>query len=273
MYAVAVVGSRSSDLIERLVSDLSVRHSVATISNIPNAPAPGFEDAIGYTAEGTGVALGIGPEGWTAHGHERTVKESLDDLAPEYDYCFLDGFDDVLLPTIAIEGDDHTDYAGETISTVDDVDNADLDDLVRAIDATEPHKTLESLVAEVKRSPRADQAGAIATFTGCVRSKDGPNDAPTEQLEFETYEGVAEERMAAIENNLEDRDGVHEVCLHHRTGVIKDGEDIVFVVVLAGHREEAFRTVEDGINRLKADVPIFKKEITTDETFWVHERS
>jgi molybdopterin synthase catalytic subunit len=61
--------------------------------------------------------------------------------------------------------------------------------------------------------------------------------------------------------------------MHHRVGVIEDGEDIVFVVVLAGHREEAFRTVEDGINRLKDEVPIFKKERTTDEEFWVHEQS
>ncbi|PSP53856.1 molybdopterin synthase, partial [Halobacteriales archaeon QH_7_68_42] len=50
------------------------------------------------------------------------------------------------------------------------------------------------------------------------------------------------------------------------------GEDIVFVVVLAGHRREAFRTVEDGIDRLKDEVPLFKKEVTVEETFWSHER-
>lgn len=267
MYAVAVVGLGSSDLIERLVGDLSDRSSVATISNIPVAPAPGFEDAIGYAAEGTGVALGIGSDGWTAHGQEQSIDDALNDLAPEYDYCFLDGFDDAQLPTIALQGAEH---AGETISTVDDP-SADLSDLIEAIDATEPHETLESLVAQVKHSPGADRSGAIATFTGRVRAKDSPDDAPTEALEFETYAGVAEERMTAIENDLEERDGVYEVCMHHRTGVIEKGEDIVFVVVLAGHRQEAFRTVEDGINRLKADVPIFKKEVTTDEEFWVHE--
>jgi molybdopterin synthase catalytic subunit len=54
--------------------------------------------------------------------------------------------------------------------------------------------------------------------------------------------------------------------------VIEAGEDIVFVVVLAGHRREAFRAVEDGIDRLKDEVPIFKKEATESETFWVHRR-
>jgi molybdopterin synthase catalytic subunit len=268
MYAVAVVGPGSSDLIERLVRNLSGRSSVATISNIPVAPAPGFGDAISYAAEGTGIALGIGPDGWTAHGQEQSIEDALDDLAPEYDYCFLDGFDDAQLPTIAIRGAEDT---GDTIATVDDPNNTDCTELIEAIGATEPHETLESLVAQVKRSPDADRSGAIATFTGRVRAKDSPEDAPTESLEFETYAGVAEKRMTAIESDLEERNGVHEVCMHHRTGVIEKGEDIVFVVILAGHREEAFRTVEDGINRLKADVPIFKKEITTDEEFWVHE--
>ncbi len=78
--------------------------------------------------------------------------------------------------------------------------------------------------------------------------------------------------MAALETDLETRDGVFEVELYHRTGIVEDGEDIVFVVVLAGHREEAFRTVEDGINRLKDEVPLFKKEVTVEDEFWVHDR-
>ncbi|MFC6724850.1 molybdopterin synthase, partial [Halobium palmae] len=115
-------------------------------------------------------------------------------------------------------------------------------------------------------------AGAIATFTGRVRAKDGDDDPRTTALEFETYEGVADDRMDAIRADLTDREGVEEVLLHHRTGVVPDGEDIVFVVVLAGHREEAFRAVEDGINRLKDEVPIFKKETTVEDEFWVHDR-
>jgi len=79
--------------------------------------------------------------------------------------------------------------------------------------------------------------------------------------------------MEKIESELAAREGVFSVTMHHRVGRIEDGEDIVFVVVLAGHRTEAFRTVEDGINRLKDEVPIFKKEVTTDEEFWVHDRS
>ena len=124
----------------------------------------------------------------------------------------------------------------------------------------------------MKTVPDADRAGAIATFTGRVRARDGSDDDRTERLEVEKYEGVADERMAQIETELEARDGVLAVRTHHRTGVVEAGEDIVHVVVLAGHRREAFRAVEDGIDRLKDEVPLFKKEVTVEDEFWVHER-
>lgn len=272
MYTATVVGPHASALLERLVSELSTDSSVATVSSLPVAPAPGFEDAISYTAVGAGVSVGSSSDGWTAYNNrdDRSVADILDDLAPNYDYCLLGGVSEATLPTIAIDDADH---AGEAVATVEEPDVCALEPLIDAIDGTEPHETLESLVERVKDSSRADRAGAIATFTGRVRVKDDPEDHPTERLKFEAYEDVAADRLRTIRGELEDRDGVYEVCLHHRTGVIERGEDIVFVVVLAGHREEAFRTVEDGINRLKDEVPFFKKEVTTDEEFWVHERS
>jgi molybdopterin synthase catalytic subunit len=125
----------------------------------------------------------------------------------------------------------------------------------------------------VKAGAGAERSGAIATFTGRVRSKDSDDDARTERLTFEKYAGVAAERMAAISEELAAREGVFDVRMHHRVGTMRAGEDIVFVVVLAGHREAAFRTVEDGINRLKDEVPIFKKETTEDDSFWLHEKA
>jgi molybdopterin synthase catalytic subunit len=154
----------------------------------------------------------------------------------------------------------------------DDAAGLDVRAAVAAIDDAEPFETLDSLVAAVKRSASADRAGAIATFTGRVRERDGPDDDRTRYLEFEKFDDVADRTMRTIETDLEAREGVIDVRLHHRTGRVDAGEDIVFVVVLAGHRREAFRTVEDGIDRLKDEVPLFKKEVTAAETYWVHER-
>ncbi len=221
---------------------------------------------------GGDVTYDLGADGdWIATGTGMSVGDAVDDLASDCAYAVVVGVDSLRHPTVVVgEPEEPPESAIATVSGPADLD---LEELLADLEAAEPHRTLESLVDRVKRSPDADRAGAIATFTGRVRARDGEDDDRTEYLEFEKYEGVADERLASLEADLEAREGVHEVELFHRTGVVRDGEDIVFVVVLAGHRGEAFRTVEDGINRLKDEVPLFKKEVTVDDEFWVHERT
>jgi len=206
--------------------------------------------------------------GWAAQGTGLSPEAALSKLAEDHDFGLLLGFPEASVPQVAVG----TDAVAEPAVAAASAAGLDLADVEAAIEAAEPIENLDSLIAQVKASPKEDLAGAIATFTGRVRAKEGPDDEVTESLTFEKYEGVAAERMAEIEAELEDWDGVLEVAMHHRVGRIERGEDIVFVVVLAGHREEAFEAVEAGINRLKDEVPIFKKETTEAEEFWRHER-
>jgi len=210
----------------------------------------------------------LGPDGTTVSRPNGDFLGALDDLARDHDYAVLVGFADVNVPHVVV-GDADAETALVRVSTPADLDT---EAVVRALDDHDEHESLQSLVVEVTREPSAEFAGAIATFTGIVREREHPEDDRTESLTFEKYEGVAAERLARIRDELEGREGVHEVRLHHRTGRIEAGEDIVFVVVLAGHRREAFETVEDGIDRLKDEVPIFKKELTAEDEFWTHER-
>jgi len=274
MKVLGVVGpsdSGKTTLVERLVGRLGDRGSVATVKRLTHEPDVDTDgkDTARHRAAGADVTYGLADDGWFATGADRTLGETLDDLAPDYDYVVLEGFSDAAVPQVVLGDRDHR---GEALATGPDADAVDIDAVLDELAATEPHETLGSLVRRVKASPRAERAGAIATFTGRVRAKESPDDEPTKYLEFEKYEGVADDRMEAISAELAERDGVLDVVMHHRTGVIDYGEDIVFVVVLAGHREEAFRTVEDGIDRLKDEVPLFKKEVTVDEEFWVHEQ-
>ncbi len=259
MRPLGAVGPGASEFLADLAPELDGR--VATVVARPDAAFdPGPADATYERAD---------DGSWTTTGRDRSLDDLLDELAATYDYALLSGFPDAAVPTVAFGGTDARDVVHEAESPSD----VDRSTVLDAVEARDPRITLETLVNRVKASPRADRSGAIATFTGRVREKDSEDDSPTERLEFEKYEGVAEERMDRISAELTEREGVFEVAMHHRTGVIESGEDIVFVVVLAGHREEAFRTVEDGINRLKDEVPIFKKETTTDEEFWVHDQS
>ncbi|MFP9190491.1 molybdopterin synthase [Natronosalvus vescus] len=278
MYVLGIIdGGANDDRLERtadrIVDQLSrsgrvgvVRYD-ATIADGLNT----LRDA-GITPGGD-VTYALGADGdWTASGTELTVADALDSLAPTCAYAVVIGLEIPGHPTVVV-GDEREPSKSPVIATVGTPNNLDLEALATDLEATDPYRTLESLVERVKTRQDADQAGAIATFTGRVRAKDDPEDARTEYLEFEKYDGVADQRMAALQADLEAREGVYGVELYHRTGVVRNGEDIVHVVVLAGHREEAFRTVEDGINRLKDEVPLFKKEVTVEETFWVHDRS
>ncbi len=273
MHVIAIVGpseSGKTTLVERLSDRLSERGTVGTVKHLTCEPDLDVEgtDTTRHREAGADLTVGVSDgAGWFATGEDLTPGDALDRLAVSCDYAIVEGYSEVALPQIALGGD-----GGEDVRlSAPDADAVDVEEALAAVEATDHHECLDSLVAEVKASPREDRAGAIATFTGRVRAKESPDDDPTEFLEFERYDGVAQERMATLREDLESRAGVHEVRLHHRTGVVEAGEDIVFVVVLAGHREEAFRTVEDGINRLKDEVPLFKKEVTVSETFWAHQ--
>lgn len=270
MHVLAVVGPDEAGrqaLVGRLVDALDTAGPVAVVAE-PGGPVAA-PDSVSRADDAVRTTVSVGDDGWVAAGRDRTLGDVLDDLAPTHDYCVLDDVREATVPGVVLDG---VDYAGEVLAAGETVDDVDVDATVAALGDRQPHETLDSLVERAKRAPGAAYAGAIATFTGRVRARDNPDDERTTHLEFETYEGVAADRMAAIEAELEEREGVHEVVMHHRTGVVAAGEDIVFVVVLAGHRPEAFETVSDGIDRLKDEVPIFKKEATTDGEFWVHER-
>jgi molybdopterin synthase catalytic subunit len=261
MHSLGIVPSNAAEAVrEQLVDAFADHGRVAVIES----------DTVERSKTGATTAYRIDDGGdWQADGSGLDVADALDRLTPSHDYAILAGFPDAAVPHLVI-GDPGFD--GDVLHAASDPASVDPGAVREALEATPRHVTLESLIERTKDAPGAHRAGAVATFTGRVRERDTPEDTPTTHLEFETYEGVADERMTALESELESRDGVFAVRMHHRTGVIESGEDIVFVVVLAGHREEAFETVSDGIDRLKAEVPIFKKEVTVEDAFWRHER-
>ncbi|ELZ04677.1 molybdopterin synthase [Natrialba asiatica] len=279
MYVLGILdGGGGDETVDRVVDGAIDQLAQAGRVGVIRYDATIADGTPGALTTGGDVTVDLGADGdWTASGTGLSVQQALDRLTPNCDYAVVVGVPSLRYPAVVV-GDDpiareHEHTTTDTLATISSATELGDIDLRERLEATDPHRTLDSLVERVKRSSHAPRAGAIATFTGRVRRKDADDDTPTQYLEFEKYEGVADERMAALERELEARDGVFAVELYHRTGVVEDGEDIVFVVVLAGHREEAFRTVEDGINRLKDEVPLFKKEVTLEDEFWVHERS
>ncbi|HEY9247454.1 MAG TPA: molybdopterin synthase, partial [Candidatus Methanoperedens sp.] len=149
-------------------------------------------------------------------------------------------------------------------------DDADLGEIVDIIMNQPEYHTIGSLVKKVRRSGKIEKAGAIGTFTGIVRVMTG--DIRTEYLEFEDYGSVAQQKMHEICNELKEKDGIIDVMMHHRTGIIRGGEDIVYIVVAAAHREQLFPVLREAVERLKEQVPIWKKEHTLKGEWWVHDK-
>jgi molybdopterin converting factor subunit 1 len=132
---------------------------------------------------------------------------------------------------------------------------------------TEQPLSLDDAVREVAN----DEAGAIATFIGTTRSHSRGRDVI--RLEYEAYEGMAEETMAAIAAELKDRYDLREIAIHHRIGVVEVGDTSVVIAVSAAHRGDALAACREAIDTLKVKVPLWKKEVYEGGEEWIGQGS
>jgi MoaE-MoaD fusion protein len=120
--------------------------------------------------------------------------------------------------------------------------------------------SLDALADRV-RDPRA---GAVVTFQGVTRE--------VERLEYEAYAEMAEERLATIAAEAVERHGLCAAAVEHRVGEVPLTEPSVIVAASAPHRGEAFAGAREIIDRVKAEAPIWKKEVEGAEARWVEGR-
>jgi molybdopterin synthase catalytic subunit len=112
--------------------------------------------------------------------------------------------------------------------------------------------------------------GGVAIFLGTVRNQFGGR--PSRGLQYEAYREMAEAMMAEIGRQLKAQFPIRHVVMVHRVGVLDPEEVSVLVGVSAPHRDAAFQACRQGIDRLKAEVPIWKKELWADgDSAWHHD--
>ncbi len=120
---------------------------------------------------------------------------------------------------------------------------------------------------QLARSLCRPEDGALVIFEGVVRNN--TKGRPTSYLEYECYEPMALEQMTRIGNQIAAQYSLGAIGIVHRLGQLQIGEASVAVVASAPHRRAAFEAALDGINRLKREVPIWKKEFFADGAVWV----
>jgi len=129
---------------------------------------------------------------------------------------------------------------------------------------------LSQILAELSKHPSHKSAGAIASFLGVVREDPVlESDAKVTHLEYEAYEEVALKRMMEIRESIKKRPGIIDVSIHHVIDKLNVGEPSLFVAVLGGHRQDVFSALSETVERVKNEVPIWKKEFTTKDSYWV----
>jgi molybdopterin synthase catalytic subunit len=110
------------------------------------------------------------------------------------------------------------------------------------------------------RWARAPGAGATVLFVGSVRP-DRLRHGRVGALDYEAYTPLARRQMSRLFRALGRRRGVRTLVVLHRTGRVRVGEAAIAVVVQAEHRREAFQVARTLVDRLKREVPIWKKEV------------
>lgn len=104
-------------------------------------------------------------------------------------------------------------------------------------------------------------AGAIVAFQGTTRE--------VQRLDYEAYVEMAEQRIRQILTECLESHGLQAIAAEHRVGSVPLGEASVIVAVSAAHRAEAFAGAREAIDRIKAEAPIWKRELRDRDEHWV----
>jgi molybdopterin synthase catalytic subunit len=122
-------------------------------------------------------------------------------------------------------------------------------------------------VAEHEAAVADKAAGAVVSFSGVVRDRDGGRSVT--ELEYVGHP-TAPELIAEIAAEFAARPDVQSVAVSHRVGLLAIGDVALACAVSAAHRGQAFAACAELVDEVKARLPIWKRQVFTDgEEEWV----
>lgn len=118
--------------------------------------------------------------------------------------------------------------------------------------STEPisMEHLEELVAD-------DSAGAIVTFNGRVRNHDDGNGVVS--IDYEAHPD-ADRVVQQIAAEVAKGSGACKIAIQHRSGHLELGDVALGAAVSASHRAEAFNLLENAVEQVKLQLPVWKRQ-------------
>jgi molybdopterin synthase catalytic subunit len=101
------------------------------------------------------------------------------------------------------------------------------------------------------------ETGALVEFFGIVRATEGVGKIAA--LDYEAYPAMAEKVMREKIVLLQKRHPCQAIRVVHRLGSVACGESAIYVGIQSKHRGEAFLFLQEFMDELKRDVPIWKQ--------------
>jgi molybdopterin synthase catalytic subunit len=130
-----------------------------------------------------------------------------------------------------------------------------------------PGSISPSFIAEsIQQHSNKTGIGGHSIFLGQVRA-DGVNEKTVAAIEYTAYEELALDKMNSIREDIFDKYKLTCMHVHHSLGVVAAGEICLFVFTSAPHRKAAIEACSETVERIKAELPVWGKEIFKDETY------
>jgi len=111
--------------------------------------------------------------------------------------------------------------------------------------------------------------GAEAVFLGRTRVETHSELGKLIRLEYEAYEPMARQLLGDMAREAGQRFGCEAVRIAHTIGPVEPGEASVVIQAATPHRGEAFDACRYLIDRIKHELPIWKREVWEHGETWV----
>jgi molybdopterin synthase catalytic subunit len=117
-------------------------------------------------------------------------------------------------------------------------------------------------------SIRKPDYGCILFFLGV--SRNAPEDSGVKALEYFAYEKMAIRKAREIEAKMKNKNPIREMVIIHRLGIVPVSDISLLVILASSHRKDMFLALEETVDLIKREIPIWKKAIYENgETLWL----
>lgn len=123
----------------------------------------------------------------------------------------------------------------------------------------------QSVADSIQKHSTKTDIGAHSIFMGQVRA-DKIGDEEVTGINYTAYEDMALEKMYQIREDIFAKYPLTCMHIHHSLGLVAAGEICLFVFTSSGHRKAAMQACDELVERIKAELPIWGKEILTDHS-------